>query len=168
MGDKKKFYLILHDVRSLYNLGAILRTAEGAGINKVFLTGYTPSLVDRFGKARKEVVKTALGAERLVALEKFADISRLIEKLKKEKIFVVALEQNSEAISYKKFAANYRQKIKNKSGLALILGNEVLGLSKDILKKSDVIIQIPMRGKKESLNVSVAAGIALFELRGLF
>lgn len=148
-------------------MGAILRTAEGAGVNKVFLTGYTPNPADRFGKIRKEIVKTALGAEKSIAFEKFVNIFWLIEKLKKEKIFIVSLEQGSSAISYKKFATNYRQKIKNKSGLVLILGNEVQGLSQNILKKSDAIIEILMRGNKESLNVSVAAGIALFELRDL-
>lgn len=164
----RNLYLIFHNIRSLYNLGAILRTAEGAGTDKVFLIGYTSSPLDRFGKIKKQVAKTALGAEKSIAFEKLAHIFRLIEKLKKEKIFIIALEQNSKAISYKKFAVNYRSKIKNKSGLALILGNEVRGLSKSILKKSDAIIEIPMFGKKESLNVSVAAGIALFELRSLF
>lgn len=168
MENSKRFYLILHNIRSLHNLGAILRTAEGAGINKIFLTGYTPDPLDRFGKIRKQVAKTALGAEKSSAFEKFARIFRLIEKLKKEKIFIVALEQNPKAISYKKFVLRYRQKIKNKSGLALILGNEVQGLSQNILKKSDAIIEIPMSGNKESLNVSVAAGIALFKLRDLF
>ena len=164
----KNLYLILHNIRSLYNLGAILRTAEGAGADKVFLTGYTPSPTDRFGGTRKEVSRTALGAEKSIAFEKFADISRLIEKLKKEKIFIIALEQHKKANSYKDFSKKYFFKIKAKSGLALILGNEVRGLSSDILKVSDAIIEIPMAGKKESLNVSVAAGIALFELRELF
>lgn len=168
MGDKKNLYLILHNIRSLYNLGAILRTAEGAGADKVFLTGYTPSSIDRFGRMKKQVAKTALGAEKSIAFEKFANIFRLVEILKKEKIFIIALEQNPGAISYKKFASRYCQKIKNKSGLVLILGNEIQGLSQNILKESDAIIEIPMFGKKDSLNVSVAAGIALFELCELF
>ena len=164
----KNLNLILHNIRSLHNLGAILRTAEGAGVAKIFLTGYTPSPLNRFGRARKEVSKTALGAEKLVAFEKFSDVSRLIKKLKRDKIFIVSLERHKGVVSYKDFAKKYSFKIKAKNGLALILGNEVRGLSKNILKKSDAVIQIPMRGKKESLNVSVAAGIALFELRGLF
>lgn len=168
MENSKRFYLILHNIRSLHNLGAILRTAEGAGIDKVFLTGYTPNPTDRFGKIRKQVAKTALGAEKSIAFEKFANIFRLIEKLKKEKIFIVALEQNPEAISYKKFFREYSSVLKSKNGLVLVLGNEINGISKDILNKSGAIIEIPMSGKKESLNVSVAAGIALFELRDLF
>lgn len=161
----KKFYLILHNIRSLHNLGSILRTAEGAGTDKIFLTGYTPSPFDRFGKIRKEVAKTALGAERLVDFEKRLNISDLIQKLKKEKFFIVSLEQDKNAVSYKKFTAMYRGKLKSKRGVVLILGNEVRGLLPSVLEKSDAIIEIPMFGKKESLNVSVAAGIALFELR---
>lgn len=157
-------YLILHNIRSLYNLGAILRTAEGAGVVRVFLTGYTPRPFDRFGKSRNEVSNTALGAEKLVASVKYSDIYKLINKLKKDAIFIVVLEQHKKAVSYKNFAKIYGRELKDKRGLALILGNEVRGLSGAVLNQSNAIIEIPMFGKKESLNVSVAAGIALFEL----
>ncbi len=153
---KKKIFLILHNVRSLHNVGAIFRTADGAGVSKIYLTGYTPTPVDIFGKTRKEIKKTALGAEKTVAWEKYKDIGKLISKLKKEKIKIIALEQSPEAINYKK--------LKPKYPIALILGNEVRGISKQILNKCNSVIEIPMRGKKESLNVSVAAGVALFEL----
>ena len=143
---KDKIYLILHNVRSLYNVGSIFRTADAAGVSKIFLTGYTP----------EPAPKTALGAEKFVPWEKVANIQCLTNKLKKEKVKIIALEQAKDAVDYHRFKSKYP--------LALILGNEVRGLSKSLLKKCDKIIQIPMRGKKESLNVSVAAGIALFSL----
>ncbi|KKS16325.1 MAG: tRNA/rRNA methyltransferase [Parcubacteria group bacterium GW2011_GWB1_41_6] len=161
--SEKEIFLILHNIRSLYNVGSIFRTAEAAGIKKIFLTGYTGKPVDRFGKIRPEIQKTALGAERNVEWEHCRDIGKLIKKLKTGRevrpprggrTSIVALEQSSKAIDYKKFKPRFP--------LALILGNEVRGLSKRILEKCDAIIEIPMKGKKESLNVSVAAGIALF------
>lgn len=163
------FYLILHNIRSLYNVGSIFRTADGAGVDKVYLTGYTGLPVDRLGKVRLEVHKVALGAEKYVEWQQYKNISDLIKKLKKEKFFVIALEQHSKAIDYKHFNTSmYGSKdFKKASGLALIVGNEVRGLSKQILKKCDAVIEIPMYGKKESLNVSVAAGIALFSIREL-
>lgn len=130
----------------MYNVGSIFRTADAAGVAKIYLTGYTPDPAS----------KTALSAEKYVPWEKYLDISRLISNLRKEKVQIIALEQSKNSRDYKKFRPRFP--------MALILGNEVRGISKNILKKCDKIIQIPMRGKKESLNVSVAAGIALFEL----
>ena len=150
----KEIYLILHNIRSMYNVGAIFRTAEAVGVKKIYLTGYTPTPVDKFGVIRKEIHKTALGAEEMVKWEKERDIKKLIEKLKSEKIEVVAVEQDGRAIDYRKF--------KQKRKIAFILGNEVRGLDKRILRQCDKIIFIPMFGKKESLNVSVAAGIVLY------
>ncbi len=151
-----RIYLILHNVRSLYNVGSIFRTADGAGVSKIFLTGYTPAPVDVFGKYRKEISKTALGAEKYVPWEVVRYIEPIINRLKKLKIQIVALEQAKGSVDYRKF--------KPKFPIALVLGNEVRGLSRDVLKKCDRVIQIPMRGKKESLNVSVATGITLFSL----
>ncbi|MDP3762514.1 MAG: RNA methyltransferase, partial [bacterium] len=144
--NRDKTYLILHNIRSLYNVGSIFRTADGAGVSKIYLTGYTPL----------PAVKTALGAEKYVPWEKIRYIVSLLGRLKKEKVKIIALEQAEGAIDYRKFRPKFP--------LALVLGNEVRGLSKALLKKCDKIIQIPMRGKKESLNVSVAAGVALFSL----
>jgi len=155
--NKIKIFLTLHNIRSLYNIGSIFRTADAAGVEKIFLTGYTAAPIDIFGKDRKEISKTALGAEKNVKWEKEKNISNLIKKIKNEKIIVVALEQNELAVNYKKF-----RPAKN---LMLILGNEVNGIPKKILNQCDKIIEIPMAGKKESLNVSVATGIALFNLK---
>lgn len=152
----KEIILIIHNVRSAYNVGSMFRTAEAAGVSKIYLTGYTPQPVDRFGRKRKDVAKPALGAEDLVPWDYYTHISSLIKKLKKEGYFIVALEQSPKSVDYKK--------VKPKEKTALIVGNEVRGLSKTILDRCDVIVQIPMKGKKESLNVSVALGIALFRI----
>ena len=151
-----EIYLVLHNILSLYNVGAIFRTAEGLGVKKIYLTGYTPEPYDLFGKIRKDFQKTALGAEKYLEWEKLRYIAVLLKRLKQEKIQIIALEQSKSSVNIKKF--------KPRGKFALILGNEVKGVPKSILKKCDKIIEIPMRGKKESLNVSVAAGIALYEL----
>ena len=153
---KKENILILQDIRSVQNVGAIFRTAEAAGINKIYLTGYTPAPIDRFGKKRKDLAKSALGAEELVSWESKKNISTLIEKLKKDKYFIIAIEQDESSVDYKKV------KLKDKN--VFIVGTEVTGIPKNILKKCDVIAEMPMKGKKESLNVSVATGIALFRI----
>lgn len=149
-------FLVLHNIRSQYNVGAIFRTADGAGVSKIFLTGYTPTPFDEFGNLRKEIHKTALGAEKFVSWEKIRDISQLIARLRKEKVYIAGVEQHPKAINYKKF--------KPKFPLALIFGNEVRGLDRRILEKCDKILEIPMLGKKESLNVAVAVGVVLYSL----
>lgn len=151
---RKKVILILHNIRSVYNVGSIFRTADAAGVSEIFLSGYTPTPTDRFGRARKDITKTALGAERFVSWKKVSTVGSAIEQLKQDGVQVVAVEQSKKAIDYKKLSANYPT--------AFIFGNEVRGLSKNILDKCDVVAEIPMRGNKESLNVSVAVGIVLF------
>ena len=157
---KKELFLILHDIRSAYNVGAIFRTADGSGVCKIYLSGYTPCPNDgkkmRKTDADKMIEKTALGAEKNIEWEKCEDFKKLLKKLKKEKIQIVALEKTDGAEDLKNFRPDFP--------LALILGNEVEGISKNILKKCDAVVYIPMRGKKESLNVSVAAGIAMYEI----
>lgn len=156
---KKELFLVLHDIRSAYNVGAIFRTADGAGVKKIFLSGYTctPSQSElNINKAEKMIAKTALGAEKSVAWEKVDSLSNLVEKLKKDDIKIVSLEEAKGAIDLKKFEGEFP--------MALFLGNEIRGVSEEVLDKSDSIISIPMRGKKESLNVSVAAGIAIYEI----
>lgn len=149
-------YVILHNIRSVQNVGAIFRTAECAGVEKIFLSGYTPSPIDRFGRARADFNKSALGAERFVEWEQYKNISSLINKLKKEGFEVVSVEQSKKSVDYKK--------IKIKGSTAFIFGNEVRGLSDSILNKSDKVTEIPVRGEKESLNVSTAVGIFLFRV----
>ena len=150
--------LILDNIRSAHNVGSIFRTADGAGVTKIFISGVTPAPSDRFGRPVKEIAKVALGAEKAVAWQKTENTTQIISKLKKEGYSVVALEQDERAVDYKNF--------KPSGKIALIVGNEVGGISKDILKLCDHVIEIPMKGKKESLNVSVATGIALFQIFG--
>ena len=150
----KQIFIILPDLRSVYNVGAIFRTADCVGTEKIFLSGTTPTPVDRFGKERKDFAKAALGAEKSVSWEYIKNILVALKKLKAEGFEIIAVEQAKNSIDYKKVVP------KNKC--VVIFGNEVKGLQKSILKYADVVAEIPMRGKKESLNVSVSAGIALF------
>lgn len=152
----KKNILILPDIRSVQNVGAIFRTADAVGVDKIYLTGYTPTPLDRFGKVRKDMAKSALGAEMFVPWEYKKNLSALLKNLKKENFTIIAIEQDKKSVDYRK--------IKTKNKNAFILGPEVLGISKNILKMCDIIAEIPMKGKKESLNVSVAAGIVLFSI----
>jgi len=155
-----ELFLILHNIRSAYNVGAILRTAEGAGVARVYFSGYTPTPAEKnkifISLAQKMIAKTALGAQEIVAWEKVESIEKLLEDLKKKKIKIIALEKVAGATDLKDFKARFP--------MALFLGNEVEGVPREILDNSDEIISIPMRGKKESLNVSVAAGIAIYEI----
>ena len=150
------FDLILDNIRSVHNVGSIFRTAETAGVSKLYLIGTTPTPLDRFNRKREDLAKVALGAEDLVPWEYCTNGIALIKKLKKDGYKIIALEQAPNSIDYKKAKAT------NKT--ALILGNEVDGVSKALLKLSDEIAEIPMKGEKESLNVSVAAGVMMFEL----
>lgn len=150
--------VLLHNIRSLYNTGSILRTADAAGLSKVYFCGITPEPFDRFGNYRKEISKVALGAEKYLDWEKAKSTSRLVDRLRKEGYRIFSIEQDKASVPYDKVCVSPKDKI------ALVLGNEIKGLPKSILAKSDKIIEIPMKGRKESLNVSVAFGIVAFSL----
>ncbi|OGC88753.1 hypothetical protein A2419_03270 [Candidatus Adlerbacteria bacterium RIFOXYC1_FULL_48_26] len=150
--------VILHNIRSVHNVGSIFRTADGAGVSKIILTGYSPSPIDHLGQPRKDFAKVSLGAENMVPWTQLKTIGAAIKQLKKEGFTIVAIELDKKSVNL------FKYKPKKGEKLALILGNEVEGVSKPTLKQCDVIAQIPMRGKKESLNVSVAAGVAMFTL----
>ena len=154
----KEIVVVLHNVRSLHNVGSIFRTADAAGVSKIYLCGITPSPADRFGKLRPQLTKVSLGAEKTVGWEavKSSNEAKLLKKLKKEGFKILAVEQSKKSVPYFKF--------KHAGKIALIMGNEVRGLPRSILKISDKVLEIPMRGRKESLNVGVAFGIAVFGL----
>jgi tRNA G18 (ribose-2'-O)-methylase SpoU len=152
----KESVLILPDIRSAINVGAIFRTADAVGINKIYLVGVTPRPTDQFGRIQKDIAKSALGAETWIKWEYEKDIQIILKKLKKEKFNIVALEQDEKSIDYRE--------IKNHPKMAFILGQEVDGVDKKVLRKCDQIAEIPMFGKKESLNVSVACGVFLFRI----
>lgn len=144
--------VILENIRSLHNVGAIFRTADGAGWDKVYLTGYTGCPPDR------RIEKVSLGAEEFLPWEHVDSAIKLCEQLKKEGFEIIALEQSDRSENI--FEASYRGE-----NLALIVGNEVDGVSAEILQMCERHFEIPMYGKKTSLNVSVATGIALFAIR---
>ena len=148
-------YVILHNIRSSHNVGAIFRSADGAGVTKIFLTGYTPAPLDRFGRLVAEIVKTSLGASAMVPWEQSTDISAVIVKLQKEGIAVVAIEQAVGSVSLFEYTPSEK--------VAYIFGNEITGVTDDVLMQCDQVVEIPMLGQKESLNVSVTAGIVLFQ-----
>lgn len=148
--------VILHNVRSVHNVGAIFRTADAIGVSKIYLSGYTPLPMDRFGRERKDLAKTALGAQRSVPWEEAAPIEELLRELRADGYFLVAVEQSPDARDYKRIVP--REKT------AVVFGNEIEGLSHDVAALCDVVTEIPMRGRKESLNVAVAAGIMLYRL----
>lgn len=150
--------VILDNIRSLHNVGSIFRTADGAGVTKLYLCGVTPGPLNRFKEVVPEVAKTALGAERTVAWEKVETTLDAIKQLKKQGYKIIAIEQDAKAVPY------YQMKVSTleRSKVALVLGEEVKGLSPAVLKKCDTIVEIPMHGTKESLNVSVAFGIIAF------
>jgi len=155
-GKNKKVYVLLHNIRSTHNVGSIFRTADALGVTKIFLSGYTPTPLDKFGRARKDVAKVALGAEKTLEWEYAENPKKILEKLKKETYQIVALEQSQGSVDYKK--------VKIKYPVVFVVGNEVDGISADILSLCDTVAEIPMRGAKESLNVSVAFGVGLFRM----
>jgi tRNA G18 (ribose-2'-O)-methylase SpoU len=154
--------VVLHNIRSLYNVGSIFRTADAVGVEKVYLCGYTPSPKDKFGKYRQQLTKVSLGAEKYIPWEKIKSTASVIKKLKNEGYKIFAIEQDKNSMPYYKIKSK-GQIVNNK--IVLILGNEVKGLPPSILKLADKILEIPMYGRKESLNVAVAFGIVAFYLK---
>lgn len=153
--DTPTIYLIIHNVRSAHNVGSLLRTADGLGVTKVFLTGYTGSPIDRFGRKDSKIAKVSLGAEDSVPWEK-RDVIELITELKQNHVAIVVLEQAPHAIPLHDYHP--------RGASALVVGNEVDGVSSEVLELADTVVEIPMRGEKESLNVSNAGAIALYQL----
>lgn len=154
----KKFQVavILDEIRSSHNVGSVFRTADALGLaenGKIYLAGYTPAPEDKFKRENKEISKVALGAQKTVAWEKVKTTAEAIKKLRAEGFNIVAVEQSPRSVDYKKF--------KIAGPTTFIFGNEVDGVSEKILALCDEVIEIPMKGKKESLNVSVAFGISL-------
>ncbi|MCX6719042.1 MAG: RNA methyltransferase [Candidatus Taylorbacteria bacterium] len=149
-------HLLLDNIRSVHNVGSIFRTAEAAGVVIIYCCGTTPTPLDRFGRKRKDLAKVSLGAEDMVGWEYSKEAVAVIKKLKKEGFQVVSIEQASNSRDYRE--------VKLKKKALIIFGNEVGGVSRSLLDASDAIAEIPMKGKKESLNVSVAAGVVLFRM----
>lgn len=166
--------IILHNIRSIYNVASIFRTADAVGVEKIFLCGITPTPIDEMGRFRKDFLKVSLGREKTLAWEKKKSTVHLIQNLKKAGYIIFSVEQDTQSIPY------YKIKIKNKNlfkKVVLILGHERKGLSRNILSLSKKILEVPMeskseitkypikRNKKESLNVAIVFAIVAFHLR---
>lgn len=156
--------VIAHNVRSAHNIGSLMRTCEGLGIEKLYLTGFSPyppvkndtRLPHIAQKAGSMINKTALGAENFLLWERLESCSNLLKVLKKQGYTLTALEQSKDSTPLQLF--------KPPAKLALLIGNEVKGLEKNLLKLTDEILEIPMRGQKESFNVSSASAMAIYTL----
>lgn len=161
--------VVLHNIRSAHNVGSILRTAEGFGVKQVLFSGYTPRYHDQNllphlrDKLDKQIAKTALGAENLIELYSSGDILSDLKKFKEDGWQIIGLENN---IKDERLLELGNKILNDKitSQVILILGEEVNGINSSFYDIIDYFIEIPMKGKKESFNVSVATGIALFEL----
>jgi 23S rRNA (guanosine2251-2'-O)-methyltransferase len=159
--------LIVHNVRSTHNVGSLLRSADGFGVSHVYLTGYTPypkkdndeRLPHIADKLQRQINKTALGADQNIAWSQSDEIAQVIKDLKTKGFLIAALEQTKTAVDLGSF--------KPKGKIALIVGNEVDGIDTQALGQADTHLQIPMRGKKESFNVAIAGGIALYKFASL-
>ncbi len=147
----RRIAVIAHNIRSLHNVGAIFRTADAFGVEKIFLTGYSGC------PPRSEISKVALGAEESVPWEYHRTATPAIEALRRDGFSIVACEQTPTSMALPDFKIPER--------VAIILGNEVRGVSRVLRARADHVVAIPMVGKKESLNVSVACGIVLYLLR---
>jgi len=145
---KEEFILIIPNIRSGHNVGAMFRTADGAGVDKIYICGYSPT------PPHPQIDKVSLGAEKFVPWEYVKQPARLLKKLKEEGYSIIGLEESKKSMSMYSF--------KPKFPVALLVGNEKTGIPTNWQKYCDELIQIPMKGKKNSLNVSVAAGIAMY------
>jgi 23S rRNA (guanosine2251-2'-O)-methyltransferase len=157
--------IIAHDIRSTHNVGSLFRTAEGIGVSRLYLTGYTPypyhegderltHIAERLGR---QIHKTALGAEETQAWEHVADATLVVTQLRRQGYSVVALEQTPGSMALHTYAPPEK--------IALLLGREVEGIDPELLEECDLALEIPMAGSKESFNVVQAAAMALFHLR---
>lgn len=150
--DKFPFLIILDNVRSMHNVGSVFRTADAFGAAGIFLSGYTPR------PPHRDIHKTALGAEDTVAWQGFETIQQAIGEAKKAGFTIIAVEQCHDAIPLQNFKPLPHQK------LALVFGNEALGVSNEALSAATQCLEIPQSGAKHSLNISVSAGVVLWEL----
>ncbi|MBU0458734.1 RNA methyltransferase [Patescibacteria group bacterium] len=148
----KHIVLLAYNIRSLWNVGSLFRTSDAFGVEKLILTGYSAT------PPRREISKTAIGAEEYIKWEHIEDPIEAIGKLKEHGFRIVALELSEDAVDVSQYQAQEKT--------CLIVGHEVTGVPEEILGICDDKIQIPMMGKKESLNVAVATGIALSHIGG--
>jgi tRNA G18 (ribose-2'-O)-methylase SpoU len=143
--------LLLDNIRSILNVGALFRTCDGAGFEKIVLTGFTPT------PPRKEISKTAIGAENFVAWEYYKDPRNYVDDLQKQGYKIFVLEQTPHSIDFHEIPSLENENI------CLILGNEIDGVQDDLIHRADYCVEIPMLGQKQSLNVATAGGICMYQ-----
>lgn len=156
--------IILDNIRSAHNVGSIFRSSDGAGVEKIYLVGPTPTPIDRFGRTQPEIVKTSLGASESIPWEHVGSAGNesveetlsLIVSLKQDGFTVVVVEQAPASVSLYDFEVPQK--------VVYVMGAEVEGVHQEIIDVADMVVEIPMAGMKESLNVSVTAGIVLFQI----
>lgn len=165
MKNLRQIVLIANDIRSTHNVGSLFRTAEGMGVHHIYLTGYTPHpwykndkrLPHQSDKQTRAIKKVSLGAEEFMQWSFKPDVIPLITSLKKNDYIICALEQNKNSVTLDHY--------KPQAKIVLVVGNEVTGVTEQILNLCDHVVEIPMLGQKESHNVTQAAAIALYYLR---
>ena len=168
--EQRNIVIMLNNIRSNENVGSIFRTADAFCVSKIYLCGYTPTPLDRFGRENKGLTKASLGAEKMVQWEKVQNLETIVERLKIEGFVIIGVEQDAKSLNLKDPKTS--KLLASSFKLALIFGSEVDGLSDRELELCDYIVEIPMRDQlkrnrgesninKESLNVSVTAGIVL-------
>ncbi len=148
--QRNPIFALADNVRSLYNVGSIFRSSDGALLSKLLLTGFTPY------PPRKEIDKTALGSTQTVPWEYFKNPLEAVVQMKEQKIKICVLELTNKSIPHYDLT-------KQDFPLCLVFGNEITGVSKEIIEHADMAIEIPMYGNKQSLNVAVAYGIVLYD-----
>ncbi|MGD8427670.1 MAG: TrmH family RNA methyltransferase [Balneolaceae bacterium] len=149
-GKLSELKILLHNVRSMHNVGAAFRSADAFGIREILISGFTPH------PPRPEITKTAIGAEKYVAWEKIDDLHSIVESLKKSGYRLVGMEQTTNSTLLPDYIISSTQKI------CLVFGNEVTGIAEDLLPLIDDFVEVPQYGHKHSLNVSVTVGISLY------
>lgn len=164
----REVVVVAHNIRSVQNVGSILRTADCLDVEQVYASGYTPNLTTRTDgsnlpllphvrdKLRRELHRSALGAEELVPFEYSDDVIALFDRLRADGFAVVGLEQNERSVVLPEYSPPGK--------VALLLGEEVHGLTNELIDECDTLVEIPMFGTKESYNVAVATGIALYHI----
>ncbi len=150
--QKTPLIIVLDDIRSLHNIGSVFRTADAFLIEKIYLCGITAT------PPNKEIHKTALGATETVVWEHHKEVLEVIENLKNDQVTVLAIEQVQGAVLLQEFVVDTTKKY------ALVFGNEVFGVSQKAVAMCDGCIEIPQLGTKHSLNISVSAGIVIWDL----
>lgn len=153
---RPRVIVLLHNIRSAHNVGSIFRTADAVGVNQMYLTGYTPLPLDKFLRPQKMIAKTALGAELHIPWVHEKSPNNILETLRKEGYLIIGIEQDAQAHDYRSIELTEK--------VCVVMGNEVLGMSPSLRRACDVLAEIPMRGKKESLNVTIAFGVAVYRM----